>query len=71
MDKKIKLNTFQGIEMKREDLRQICGGAECGCACEKNETNDNGDANHSGGKFSPNVPKTDQTIFIDEVVVTP
>lgn len=57
--------------MKRKICCKFAVEQNVAVHCEKNETNDNGEANHSGGKFSPNVPKTDQTIFIDEVVVTP
>lgn len=68
--KSLKLNSFSKFRMEKKELRQIIGGNVCGCACSSNSEYSNGTANHAGGKHSPGL-MTDQTIFLDEVVVTP
>ena len=58
------------MAMSEREMNSFAGGATCGCACRSVSTLDNGSANHAGGLYSKG-PKTDQTFFLDDVVVTP
>ncbi|RGN32326.1 TIGR04149 family rSAM-modified RiPP [Bacteroides oleiciplenus] len=70
--KTLKLNSFESYKLERKAVRQILGGAMCGCACKGSSSeNDNGTENQKGGKYSKGELKTNQTIFTDEVVITP
>ncbi len=64
------MNELAEMAMSEREMNSFAGGDTCGCACRSVSTMDNGSANHTGGLYS-NGPKTDQTIFLDEVVVTP
>ena len=70
--KTLKLNSFESYKLETKAVRQILGSATCGCACKGSSSEyDNGTENQKGGKHSDNVPITSQTIFTDEVVITP
>lgn len=65
-----KMNELAKMAMSEREMNSFAGGATCGCACSSVSTLDNGSANHAGG-FRSKGPKTNQMIFLDEVVVTP
>lgn len=65
-----KMSELAKMTMSEREMNSFAGGATCGCACRSVSTLDNGSANHAGGLYSKG-PKTDQTFFLDDVVVTP
>lgn len=65
-----KMSELAKMAMSEREMNSFAGGATCGCACCSVSTLDNGSANHAGGLYSKG-PKTDQTFFLDDVVVTP
>lgn len=65
-----KMSELAKMAMSEREMNSFAGGATCGCACRSVSTLDNGSANHTGGLYSKG-PKTDQTFFLDDVVVTP
>ncbi len=65
-----KMSELAKMAMSEREMNSFAGGETCGCACRSVSTMDNGSANHAGGLYS-NGPTTKQTIFLDEVVVTP
>lgn len=65
-----KMSELAKMAMSEREMNSFAGGATCGCACRSVSILDNGSANHAGGLYSKG-PKTDQTFFLDDVVVTP
>lgn len=65
-----KMSELAQMAMSEREMNSFAGGATCGCACRSVSTMDNGSANHAGGLCSSG-PKTNQTFFLDDVVVTP
>ena len=67
----LKLTSLSKGALGAREMRNLVGGNVCGCACNgSSSTQDNGTANHAGGKRSKGTMEQLQW-FIDEVVVTP
>lgn len=64
------MNELAEMAMSEREMNSFAGGETCGCACRSVSTLDNGSANHAGGLHSKG-SITGQTIFLDDVVVTP
>ena len=67
---KNKITDLADMAMSERTMNSFAGGATCGCACRSVSTIDNGSANHAGGWYSK-VPKSQQTIWHDDVVIKP
>jgi len=67
----IKINSLTENQLKKRQMNNLVGGATCGCACVYQDTYVNGPANQKGGQWSVGVLKTDQMVFLPEIVVKP
>lgn len=67
---KTKITNLADMAMSERTMNSFAGGATCSCACRKASSLDNGSANHAEGLSSPGI-KTDQDIWLDDVIVKP